>query len=129
MKNFEIKVIVVFFFVILTTTNFMMGVAAAIPLFARNYKLSCTTCHIGFPKLNSFGEAFAGNGYRFSEGDLADQNVETGDDKLQLLNHLPLAIRADSYFRARNDTDTNTDFQGPFVVKILSSAPITDKVS
>ncbi len=129
LKKFGFKSVVILFFMLLTSTEFMVGMAEAIPLFARNYKLSCTTCHIGFPKLNSFGEAFAGNGYRFSEGDLSDQNVETGDDKVQLLNHLPLAIRADSYFRVRNDTNTNTDFQGPFVLKILSSAPITNKIS
>lgn len=128
-ESIPIKSVVVSLIALFAVNGFMAGMAEAIPLFARNYKMSCTTCHIGFPKLNSFGEAFAGNGYRFSEGDLAEQNVETGDDKLQLLNHLPLAIRADSYFRVRNDTETNTDFEGPFVIKILSSAPITDKIS
>lgn len=132
MKNIKylgIKSFIVSFLVLFVAIGYMAGMAEAIPLFARNYKLSCTTCHIGFPKLNSFGEAFAGNGYRISEGDLAEQNVETGDDKLQLLNHLPLAIRADSFFRVRNDTDTNTDLQGPFTIKILSSAPLTKKIS
>jgi hypothetical protein len=89
-KFFGIKPLIVSLFLILTATGFLAGMAEAIPLFARNYKISCTTCHVGFPKLNSFGEAFAGNGYRFSEDDLAEQNIETGDDKLQLLNHLPL---------------------------------------
>ena len=128
-KTAGIKSIVISLFAVFIVTGFMSGVADAIPLFARNYKISCTACHIGFPKLNSFGEAFAGNGYRFSEGDLADQRVETGDDKLELLNHLPLAIRADSFFRVRNDTDTNTDLQGPFTIKILSSAPLTKNIS
>jgi hypothetical protein len=82
-KKIGIISVAIFFFLILTAVDFMASMAEAIPLFARNYKLSCTTCHIGFPKLNSFGEAFAGNGYRFSEGDLSDQNVETGDDKVQ----------------------------------------------
>ncbi|GJL78121.1 MAG: hypothetical protein NPINA01_11100 [Nitrospinaceae bacterium] len=128
-KNAGIKFIVTSFFVLLPAFHLMASMAEAIPLFARNYKISCTTCHIGFPKLNSFGEAFAGNGYRFAENDLAEQNVETGDEKLQLLNHLPLAIRADSFFRVRNDTETNTDFEGPFTIKILSSAPLTEKIS
>ena len=39
-------------------------------------------CHVAFPKLNSFGEAFAGNGYQTPEEDLKEQIVETGDDKL-----------------------------------------------
>ncbi|VAX28305.1 hypothetical protein MNBD_NITROSPINAE05-400, partial [hydrothermal vent metagenome] len=129
MKSFGIKSFVICCFLIFGATNFIVDMAEAIPLFARNYKLSCTTCHVGFPKLNSFGEAFAGNGYRFSEGDLSEQNVETGDEKVQLLNHVPLAIRVDSFFRFRNDTATGTDFQGPFVIKLLSSAPITEKIS
>lgn len=38
--------------------------ANAIPAFARIHKTSCQTCHVGFPKLNPFGEAFRLNGYR-----------------------------------------------------------------
>lgn len=38
--------------------------AKAIPAFARMHKTSCQTCHIGFPKLNAFGEAFRLGGYR-----------------------------------------------------------------
>ena len=34
------------------------------------------------PKLNSYGKAFAGNGYQMPEEDLKEQIVETGDDKL-----------------------------------------------
>jgi len=128
-KRFGIKTFAVSLFVILTTADFMAGMAEALPLFARRYKVSCTTCHIGFPKLNSFGEAFAGNGYRFPEEDHSDQTFDTGDDRLFLLNDVPLAIRADSFFRVRNDTNTNTDFQGPFVIKLLSSAPIRKNIS
>ncbi len=39
--------------------------AAAIPSFARKYETACTTCHTVYPMLNSFGEAFRRNGYRF----------------------------------------------------------------
>lgn len=38
--------------------------ANAIPAFARIHQTSCQTCHVGFPKLNPFGEAFRLNGYR-----------------------------------------------------------------
>lgn len=38
--------------------------ATAIPAFARIHQTSCQTCHVGFPKLNPFGEAFRLNGYR-----------------------------------------------------------------
>jgi hypothetical protein len=38
--------------------------AYAVPAFARKYQTSCQTCHIVFPKLNAFGEAFRLRGYR-----------------------------------------------------------------
>src|SRR5580765_6998594 len=40
----------------------------AIPAFARKYQTSCQTCHVAFPMLTPFGEAFRLNGYRFPAG-------------------------------------------------------------
>ena len=37
---------------------------SALPIFARRYETSCTTCHVIPPKLNAFGIAFRNNGYR-----------------------------------------------------------------
>lgn len=42
--------------------------AHAIPAFARRYETSCQTCHLAFPKLTPFGEAFRRNAYRFPDG-------------------------------------------------------------
>jgi hypothetical protein len=39
--------------------------AAAIPLFARRYGVTCQTCHSIVPRLNSFGEAFMAAGFRW----------------------------------------------------------------
>ena len=41
-----------------------VNTAEAVPAFARKYQTSCQTCHIMFPKLNAFGEAFRLRGYR-----------------------------------------------------------------
>jgi hypothetical protein len=38
--------------------------AESLPLFARQYKVPCTTCHVAFPRLNYFGMQFRQNGYR-----------------------------------------------------------------
>jgi hypothetical protein len=38
--------------------------ADSLPLFARDRKVPCTTCHMAFPRLNQFGMAFKQNGYR-----------------------------------------------------------------
>jgi hypothetical protein len=61
--------------------------ASAIPAFARKYQTSCQTCHIGFPKLNAFGEAFRLNGYRLPK--------ET-EDQIKLK---PVSLGADAYKR------------------------------
>ncbi|MFZ5479557.1 MAG: hypothetical protein ACOZNI_22520 [Myxococcota bacterium] len=42
--------------------------AWAIPAFARRYETSCQTCHLAYPRLTPFGEAFRRNAYRFPEG-------------------------------------------------------------
>lgn len=39
--------------------------AQAIPAFARRYGTSCQTCHVAFPKLTPFGEAFRRDGFKF----------------------------------------------------------------
>ncbi len=44
--------------------------AGAVPTFSRKYHTSCTTCHIGFPRINAFGEAFKNNGYRLPDDEV-----------------------------------------------------------
>ena len=39
----------------------------AIPAFAREHKVTCTLCHVGFPKLNQVGINFKQNGYRMPD--------------------------------------------------------------
>lgn len=41
----------------------------AIPAFARQYRTSCATCHLDFPKLNDFGKAFKDAGFKFPKDD------------------------------------------------------------
>jgi len=51
-------------FLVLASTQESQG----IPAFSRKYKTSCATCHVAFPKLTAFGEAFRRNGYQFPDG-------------------------------------------------------------
>lgn len=103
--------------------------AEAIPVFARRYSMTCAMCHVGIPKLNGFGLAFAGNGYQMPGENMFEHGKDVGDEKLLLLEQLPIAIRVDSFFRARSDTDVNADLEAPFTIKLLSSAPLTSKIS
>ena len=50
--------------VVIVASVGIAGRAEAVPAFARKYQTSCQTCHIVFPKLNAFGEAFRLRGYR-----------------------------------------------------------------
>ena len=109
----------------------------AAPLFARQYGISCVTCHAAFPKLNDFGEQFVKNNYRLPNW--KDTTVKTGDDELALPAYIPLAIRAQAYVQGRDAetidvvtgerTQADSDFQAPYLIKLISSAPLSDHIS
>ena len=109
----------------------------AIPVFARKYSMSCVACHSAYPRLNQFGEYFRDNNMRLPNW--RDNTVQTGDDRLALPSSAPLAIRAQAYAQARKgksidpvtgDTEqSSSDFQSPYLVKLLSSAPLSEHIT
>lgn len=103
--------------------------AAAIPVFARRYRMSCAACHNPVPALNELGEAFAANGFRLSPGEAPRDTTDTGDDLLDLQDALPLAVRLDLYVQAYAGSDAATDFETPYLLKVLSSAPLSRSLS
>jgi hypothetical protein len=57
--------------------------AEAIPAFARKYGTSCQTCHVVYPKLTPFGEAFRRNGFKFPGRDedyIKQESVPLGQE-------------------------------------------------
>jgi hypothetical protein len=103
--------------------------AGAIPAFARRYKTTCRMCHNPVPALTAFGEQFAGNGFRFAPGELPADTLRTGDPLLTLLQEVPIAFRLDAYVQEFTDGNAVTDFQTPYSLKLLSSAPISKTLS
>ncbi|HMM46363.1 MAG TPA: hypothetical protein PKC12_00090 [Thiobacillaceae bacterium] len=111
--------------------------AWAMPEFARRYSLSCAACHVAFPRLNKFGEQFVADNFRLPNW--KDSTAKTGDDLLALPAYPPLAVRAQAYVQARDGksidpatgvTDSaTTDFQSPYLIKLLSSAPLSDNIT
>lgn len=111
--------------------------AQAMPEFARRYNMSCAACHSAFPRLNRFGKEFAANNMRLPNW--KDSSLKTGDPALALPAYPPLAVRAQAYVQARKGRSTDpltgktdsasTDFQSPYLVKILSSAPLSDNIT
>jgi hypothetical protein len=110
----------------------------AMPAFARQYQVSCNTCHSAFPRLNDFGEWFAGNNMRMPQW--RETMMDTGDDMLALPKTLPLAVRAQAFVQGRDgeevdyatgptDNDSSFDIQAPYLIKLLSSAPLSENIS
>lgn len=106
--------------------------AAAIPAFARRYRVTCSLCHAPAPRLTEFGETFAGNGFQMAPGEVPTDTINTGDPLLVLAESLPLAVRLDLFAQVltgSDDLDARADFQTPYGVKLLSGMPIAKNVS
>jgi hypothetical protein len=114
---------------LLSLTSIGVDDAAAIPAFARRYKVSCALCHNPIPKLTAFGEQFAGNGFRFAAAEEPRDTINTGDSELSLIKDLPLAVRLDAYMQGYANGKAVTDLQTPYGLKILSGGPISKKLS
>lgn len=127
----------VFFFLLVFAVLLIPTKSEAIPAFARTYDISCVACHAAFPRLNEFGEQFVSDNYRLPNW--KESTVETGDEMLALPDSVPLALRAQAFVQAREastidvangDTiSADTDFQAPYLIKLLSSAPLSDHIS
>ncbi|MCG6937483.1 MAG: hypothetical protein LJE83_04840 [Gammaproteobacteria bacterium] len=125
------------FFLLVISVSMIPANSEAIPAFARKYNISCNTCHAAFPRLNEFGRQFVSDNYRLPNW--KDSTVDTGDDMLALPESVPLALRAQAFVQARDaetvDIETgdtisaDTDFQSPYLIKLLSSAPLSDHIS
>ena len=122
----------------------------AVPAFARKYQTSCQTCHIVFPKLNAFGEAFRLRGYRMpgeTEDMVKEPPVSLGAPAYKKLwpqavwpgeisSAVPLAVNiklADVNTSTLNDDGTVTsvknDLQFPQEVNIFGAGTLGDHVS
>ncbi|UCB53727.1 MAG: hypothetical protein JSW45_07050, partial [Thiotrichales bacterium] len=110
----------------------------AMPVFARKYDLSCIACHSAFPRLNEFGEQFASDNMRLPNW--KETTKSGGDDMLALPDAVPLALRTQAYVQKReaNTIDVidgsvvasaDTDIQSPYLIKLLSSAPLSDHIT
>lgn len=80
--------------------------ARAIPAFARKYQTSCQTCHIAFPKLNPFGEAFRLRGYRMP-----------GETE-EMIKEKPISLGAPAYKRVWPEAVWPSDMPGTIPVSL-----------
>ncbi len=124
--------------------------ADAVPAFARKYQTSCQTCHIVFPKLNAFGEAFRLRGYRLpgeTEEMIKQPGVSMGAPAYKRLwpdavwpgeipSYVPLAVNitmADANSSTLNPDGTVTtihnDLQFPQELNLFGAGTLGDHVS
>lgn len=115
------------------------AVAWSMPEFARRYSLSCSVCHDAFPRLNAFGQNFADMNYKLPNWRTAN-TLDLGDERLALPERPPFAVRMQAYVQARDGeeidpitgftgNDSDFDFQAPYLIKLLSSSPLSDDIT
>lgn len=112
----------------------------AIPAFARKYGSSCQTCHIAYPKLNAYGEAFRLLGYRLpgeTEDQVEQPPTALGSDAYKRVwpnavwpttipSHVPLAVTSEFLVQS---TDENDDFIFPSEVALVAAGTSGDNIS
>lgn len=105
--------------------------AQAIPAFARKYQFSCSTCHAPFPRLKPYGEEFAARGFRMDKADAEPPRatLDVGDPLLMLTRDFPIAARLEGFAAYHDDGESKTDFETPWVFKILSGGPLSQRMA
>ncbi len=140
-------------FAVLTVGYVVFGAgvktANAVPVFSRKYHTSCQTCHVIFPKLNPFGEAFRLNGYRMpgeTEELVKQVPVSLGSEAYQKLwpkmvypsslpGNVPFAMNvkfADLYASAQDESGhqiLHNDFQFPQEVNLFAAGTLGNHMS
>lgn len=117
--------------------------AYAIPTWARKYKTSCVTCHATYPKLNSFGESFRMNGYKYPNDDedkVKEEPLELSSESYKKVwpksvwpNSIPmtstLSIRGRSAFETTTvNNATTAEFARP-ALQLLASGSIGENLT
>jgi hypothetical protein len=109
MKNGFLSLVMVAFCLVLFTET-----SKGIPAFSRKYKTSCATCHVAFPKLTPFGEAFRRNGYQFPDGGDAEATKEE-----------PVSLGAEGNKRAFPDAIWPNSIPGTTPVSVIAELEAT----
>jgi len=131
MKNLiSISLLTVFAVTLIGAALFVQTEEAdAIPAFARKYRMTCTTCHSPAPRLKAYGDDFAGNGFVLADEDAPRYYVPTGDENLDLIRDLPLAVRMEGYIRHNTAHGREAEFSYPYIFKLLSGGSLTDGIA
>ena len=111
-------------FIYIALTFIIPETLSATPAFARQHKVSCTTCHTVFPRLKDYGNEFAGNGFIMKESEIQRNYISAGDETLWLNKTFPLAARFDAFASFDQNKDVESDLQSPWGIKLLSGGTL-----
>lgn len=75
--------------------------ASAVPAFARKTGMACSACHVSWPLLNDFGEAYRDRGYRIQNGEPEPNG--------RALDYAPIAMRTTAAYQGTVTTHQATD--------------------
>ncbi len=132
---------------ILVCTALWTSPAEATPAFARKYGTSCLTCHIVYPKLNAYGNAFRLLGYQLP--DETEDMIKQPDTKLgaeaykrvwpdavwpnSIPSSLPFALATEFLVRSSSEAeggpDVNSDFLFPSGTEIIAAGTAGDNIA
>ena len=109
-----------------------LGVAKALPSYARQTGMSCSSCHYSFPELTDFGRQFKINGYILT----MMKTIESKDSiseltRLNLLSYLPLSVMVQTSFThiAKNSEGTqNNSVAFPQQLSVFYSGEVTPHI-
>jgi hypothetical protein len=109
-----------------------VGVADAVPAFARQYDLQCNACHTRPPRLNSFGEQFHLMGFQLPSA--ARPNGLVGslkDDGLTktLIDSLALRMAGGLFEYSQSPRETETKFAPPDEFELFMTRPLMPDLS
>ncbi len=112
-------------FILLILISLWTVPAEAIPAFARENQLSCSTCHTAWPSLNTFGHKFKENGYRFAP--LQESKVKISKD-LSWGESFPVStiIVGRPYDKTKNG---NTKTRAIHEVELMIAGPMSRELS
>lgn len=117
--------------IIIVVLTMVPGKTWAIPSFARQTNMSCSSCHTMFPELNAFGRLFKLNGYTLT-GIATIQSTDKNDNLTLNLLKIPQVssmIQASYTYKSKKQPGTqNNNIALPQQLSLFLAGEITPKI-
>jgi hypothetical protein len=106
--------------------------AMAVPSFARQTGLPCSSCHVRFPELNAFGRQFKLNGYTMTDDTKQIEAEDSaGHETLAILELPPVSVMFETAYTATSKSvpdQQNDDTQFPEQLSLFLAGKIAPRV-